>query len=175
MQGLSREDILRAFDGLSQALQRANARAEIAIMGGAAMVLVHNARQATKDVDAVFVTGPVTELRRMVRDVGRALNLPADWLNDAAKGYMHGSSEGRIVFASETLTVKSLSDAQLLAMKFSAWRDDVDIADARLLLATLPDSRDEVWERVRPYVAPGRELKARYAYDDLWEQTHGVP
>jgi hypothetical protein len=41
------------------------------------------------------------------------------------------------------LLVKAPASEQLLAMKLSAWRDDLDIEDAR--------------------------LKARYAFDDLWE------
>ena len=56
-------------------------------------------------------------------------------------------------------------------MKLSAWRDDLDIDDARLLLSRLPEigDREAVWAVVEPYVVPGRELKARYAFDDLWE------
>jgi hypothetical protein len=58
-------------------------------------------------------------------------------------------------------------------MKLSAWRDDVDIDDARVLLSSLSGGRDEVWMRVAGHVVPGRELKARYAFDDLWESQHG--
>ena len=32
----------------------------------------------------------------------------------------------------------------------------------------------EVWEQLEPYLVPGRELKARYAFDDLWESEHGT-
>lgn len=63
---------------------------------------------------------------------------------------------------------------QLLAMKLSAWRDDVDIADAALLLSKMMGTRDEVWSEVTRYVVPGRELKARYAFEDLWEAAHGA-
>jgi hypothetical protein len=54
-------------------------------------------------------------------------------------------------------------------MKLAAWRDDVDIEDARLLLTHLSGTRDDVWRAVEPHVPPGRELKAKYAFDDLWE------
>lgn len=30
-------------------------------------------------------------------------------------------------------------------------------------------SRDQIWERLEPMLLPGRELKAQYAFDDLWE------
>ena len=56
-------------------------------------------------------------------------------------------------------------------MKLSAWRDDVDIGDASILLQATRESltRDEVWSLLEPYLVPGRELTARFALDDLWE------
>jgi hypothetical protein len=51
-----------------------------------------------------------------------------------------------------------------------AWRDDVDIADAQRLLAELSGDRDSVWRAVTPFLQPGKELKARYALEDLWKQ-----
>jgi hypothetical protein len=58
-------------------------------------------------------------------------------------------------------------------MKLCAWRDDVDVADAHRLLSELNGSRDDIWRRLQPYLQPGRELKARYAFDDLWDELHG--
>jgi hypothetical protein len=54
-------------------------------------------------------------------------------------------------------------------MKLCAWRDDLDINDARLLLSLFAGSREEVFSRIRPFLVPGRELRAQYAFDDLWE------
>lgn len=54
-------------------------------------------------------------------------------------------------------------------MKLSAWRDDVDVADARRLLQELRGGKDEIWNEVQKYLVPGLELKAQYALDDLWE------
>jgi hypothetical protein len=59
-------------------------------------------------------------------------------------------------------------------MKLSAWRDDVDIGDARLVLREFSATREEVWRLVEPFLVPGRELKARYAFEDLWETEHGA-
>jgi hypothetical protein len=58
-------------------------------------------------------------------------------------------------------------------MKLSAWRDDVDVEDARLLLRALAGSREEIWQQAEPHLVPGRELKSRYAFEDLWEAEHG--
>lgn len=62
-------------------------------------------------------------------------------------------------------------------MKLSAWRDDVDIADARRLLQELAMSnreRDTLWSRIEPYLVPGDELTAQYAFLDLWETLYGI-
>jgi hypothetical protein len=58
-------------------------------------------------------------------------------------------------------------------MKLSAWRDDIDIEDARQLLQSLEGEQEEIWAAVEPYLVPGAELKAHYAFLDLWEATHG--
>jgi hypothetical protein len=143
-------------------------------MGGAALVLLYDAREATKDVDALLIEGgSADELRRVSREVAPTLGLPEDWLNDGAKGYVHGLALGERILSVPNLTVHALAPSQLLAMKLSAWRDDVDIEDARLLLSRLPGSRDDVWNGVQPYIVPGRELKAQYAFADLWEAAHG--
>jgi hypothetical protein len=101
------------------------------------------------------------------------LELPDDWLNDAAKGFVHGISLGAVLVDHPGLKVSSLAPQQLLAMKLSAWRDDVDIEDARLLLSKLAGSQDEIWHLVEPHLVPGRETKAHYAFCDLWEAGHG--
>ena len=69
--------------------------------------------------------------------------------------------------------VRAATAEQLLAMKLSAWRDDIDIGDARELLARLQGGAVEIWSRVEPFIVPGRELKARLAFDDLWERDRG--
>jgi hypothetical protein len=30
-----------------------------------------------------------------------------------------------------------------------------------------------VWRHIAPHLVPGRELKAQYAFADLWEVLHG--
>ena len=46
-------------------------------------------------------------------------------------------------------------------MKLSAWRDDVDIEDARQLLLEMEGDQADIWETVMPYLVPGHELKAQ--------------
>src|SRR5438876_550587 len=52
---LSADDIRRALDELSRELEREGQRAEMMVVGGAAIVLLFGTRQTTKDVDAYFV------------------------------------------------------------------------------------------------------------------------
>lgn len=176
MARLSAAQIRDAFSALAGELRRAGARAEIAVAGGAALVLLYGARESTKDVDAITLDASAADAVRIAsRAVAGALGLPSDWLNDAAKGYVHGLALGERLFESETLIVRALAAQQLLAMKLSAWRDDVDVEDARLLLRSLVGDRDVAWRSIEPHLVPGRELKARYAFEDLWEAEHGSP
>lgn len=171
---LSREDIERALSALAGELAVIGARCEIAVVGGAAVVLLYGARETTKDVDAFVLnaTEPAV-LRQAAQRTAGALGLPDDWLNDAAKGYVHGLSLGAVLVDHPTLVVRALAPQQLLAMKLSAWRDDVDIEDARLLLSKLSGTQVDVWQLVEPHVVPGRETKAYFAFCDLWEAQHG--
>lgn len=109
------------------------------------------------------------------------VTIPADGLGmgevDDDAGNASGCYDERVGLDREaipSLKVRALAPHQLLAMKLCAWRDDVDIADARLLLTKLPSAKDEAWQLVEPHLQRGRELKARYAFDDLWEEAHGA-
>ena len=109
----------------------------------------------------------------IARIVALERDWPEDWLNDGAKGFLVRLSAGAVVFSAPGIEVHSPATAQLLAMKLSAWRDDVDIADARRLLQEMSGERDEIWRAVEIYLVPGNELKAHYAFADLWELLHG--
>jgi hypothetical protein len=149
----------------------ATGREEVLVAGGAALVLMYDARDATRDVD--ICSSGSAALREAALRVASRLELPEDWLNDGAKGYLQGLLPGKVLLDKPALLVRALGPEQLLAMKLSAWRDDVDISDARLLLDQVQGRRADVWSAIEPFLVPGRELKARYAFDDLWESVHG--
>jgi hypothetical protein len=170
---LGRAEITLALQSLANELGTRAQPFEVAIVGGAALVLLYGARETTKDVDAFLVGGgDAVDLRTASRNVAGKLGLPDDWFNDAAKGYVHGLALGDRLLVTPSLVVHTLSLEQLLAMKLSAWRDDVDIDDARLLLSKLSGEREAVWRAVERHVVPGRELKAQYAFSDLWDASH---
>ncbi|MGK4004926.1 DUF6036 family nucleotidyltransferase [Sorangium sp. So ce1036] len=53
---LSRDDIRRALVALADELADMSTRCEIVVVGGAAVVLLYGAREATKDVDALILS-----------------------------------------------------------------------------------------------------------------------
>lgn len=171
---LSADDIKRGFAALSAELARHDERAQMAIAGGAALVLLFNARQTTKDVDAYFVSPEAARVREAAVRAARELELPDDWLNDSAKGYFVGVSDGELLYESASLIVRAVSIEQLLAMKLAAWRDAIDRGDARLLLSKIAGTAKEIWAKVDRFVPRDQIDKASYAFDDLWDSMHGT-
>lgn len=177
MRLLSQAMIREALEALARELEAAGSTRpeEIVLAGGAALVLLYNARDSTRDVDYCSLgSAGGAALRDAACRVAASLDLPDDWLNDGAKGYLKGILPGEVLLDRPALLVRALGPPQLLAMKLSAWRDDVDISDARLLLPEVRGTREEVWNAVEPFLVPGRELKARFAFEDLWESVHGT-
>jgi len=176
MATIDKQSILAALTRLGELAAARSQQLDLLLLGGGVMVIVFAARDATRDLDVVILSPPnKAQVRELVALVAEENHWPADWLNDAAKGYLTGAAGGPIIFQSRGLVVRRPAIEQLLAMKLCAWRDDVDIADARRLLQELSGSRQQVWDRVTPLLQPGKELKATYAFDDLWEELHGKP
>jgi len=173
--GLSPGDIRRAFDALSAELGNGGERGEVVVIGGAALVLLFGARETTKDVDAYFLSPKASTMRTAIARAANRLDLPEDWMNDAAKGFFVGVTSGDVLYESEFLVARAASTVQLFAMKLSAWRDAIDRDDARLLLSKLPGSKEDVWQLLKPFVPAPHLDKASYAFQDLWEAVHGTP
>jgi hypothetical protein len=172
---LTKQEITQALERLGKLAQEQGHSIELLLMGGAAMVLMYNTRPSTRDVDVLILSPQQASIvRKLASQVAQEHNLPEDWLNDGAKGYLVGISQGIVIFSAPGIIVKSPAIAQLLAMKLSAWRDDVDIEDARRLLQALEGDQEQIWTAVEPYLFPGTELKAQYAFLDLWETTYGA-
>src|SRR5947209_7773900 len=81
--GLGREDIRALLDELSAELSARGARAELFLVGGAALAVAYDATRATRDLDAVFI--PTNVARQAAAAVARHRGLTEDWLNDAVK------------------------------------------------------------------------------------------
>jgi hypothetical protein len=132
---LSRDQIEAALAALDDELRRRGVRAEVYLVGGAVMCLALNARPATKDVDGWF-TEPEA-VRAAARAVAAAMNLPDDWLNDAAKGFVPQGAGFERWRALPNLDILVADDRTLLAMKCAATRTQEDTADIAFLAKRL--------------------------------------
>jgi hypothetical protein len=170
---LSANDIKKALTRLGELASDQGLKLQIALVGGAVMALAYQARESTRDVDAIFFTPPdATLIRQLAMQVALEMNLPEDWLNDGAKGFIRGLDLGQMLISTHGIEVWQVSPLQLLAMKLSAWRDDTDISDAKRLLEEVKGTQAEVWTALEPFLSKGDELKAQYAFLDLWESVH---
>jgi hypothetical protein len=130
--GLDRAAIVRLLDQLSEQLDRRGARADLFLVGGAAMALAYDARRATRDLDAVFA--PTAVVREAAASVADDAGLAPDWLNDAVKAFLPGDDPAaRTVYESSSLRVDVASPRYLLAMKLLAARAGADTDDIAAL------------------------------------------
>lgn len=128
----TREDILSLLGDLDAEMQAQDLRAELFVVGGAAIALAFDARRATRDIDAIFV--PKAAVYDAVDRIAHKRDLPDDWLNDAVKGFLLGDDPDRqTVFDAPGCSVTVPSPQYLLAMKVYAARVDRDPDDLRLL------------------------------------------
>ena len=97
---LSAGDIRRLFGELAAELDAAGQRAEIFLVGGAAIALCFDGRRATRDLDAIFV--PTDSVRRAAAAVADREGLDPDWLNDAVKGFLPGPDPAAVRYFGES-------------------------------------------------------------------------
>src|SRR5450755_2415827 len=103
--GLGREDIRALLDDLSAELAARGARAELFLVGGAALAVAYDAMRATRDLDAVFI--PADVVRQAATAVAEHRGLAEDWLNDAVKGFLPGPDpEAQRFYSSDSLIVE---------------------------------------------------------------------
>lgn len=174
---LSRETILAALARLSDELGRKGVLGELNIVGGTAMVLAFNARGSTKDVDAIFE--PTSEIRAAAAAVAEELELPADWLNDAAKGFLSAAGEFTPVESIDlpNLRVQAPTAEYMLAMKVLASRTGIggergDSKDIAFLIRMMGlTDANAVMGIVSRYYDPSRILpRSVYLVDEIFEE-----
>lgn len=178
---LSADTIIAALRRLPERLEVRGTVGEVNLLKGTAMILGFRARQSTKDVDAIFA--PTAILRDESKIVADELNLPADWLNDAAKGYASPRGDFRSLpeFDTPYLRVQVPTAEYLLAMKVLAARamfgtEAGDRQDIGFLIRHLKlTTPEEVFDVVERYYDPSRLLpRSFYLVDEiLSEGTDG--
>lgn len=148
----SPEQTERLLRELAQRLSAASIRAGIRVVGGAAIAFMNPDRHATRDIDALML--PDDEpIRRIAAQMAAEHDLPDDWINDAAKGFVPlvGLEDWHEVLRTGEVSVSIGSTEMLLAMKLYANRGTRDVEDIEFLLErceiTSLNQAQEIYER----------------------------
>jgi len=171
---LSGDRIRALFSALDQELARRSVVGEVGLLGVAVMCLVFQARESTKDVDAVFA--PTREIRDAARVVARTYGVADDWLNDAAKGFLVSSPPRIQVLDLPNLRVWAPTAEYMLAMKcVSAQFDTHDAGDVAFLIRHLGLVEPaQVFERIARYYPHERvPAKTRFLVKELLGAADG--
>lgn len=132
---LQKETILKLFKQVSKELSARGEKGEIGLVGGAVMCLVFNARASTKDVDAIFK--PTQIIREIAAGIAKEEDLPIDWLNDAAKGFLVPGFTQNDILNLPNLRVWAPNPEYMLAMKCISARWDTSDRDDVIFLTNL--------------------------------------
>jgi hypothetical protein len=160
---LTTETIRALFVALNDELASRGVLGEVGLCGGAVMCLVFQARNSTKDVDAVFE--PTREIREAATVVARDFGIAEDWLNDAAKGFFLSDPPQHDVMELPNLRVWAPAADYMLAMKcVSARFDSHDRGDVEFLVQHLElHSPAAVFEVICRYY-PRERVPAKTAF-----------
>ncbi len=171
---LSKENILKYLQELSEEMGKEGLKGEILVFGGAAMVLAFNARPSTKDVDAIFQ--PKSKIYEVSQRIAQRHGLSEDWLNDSVKGFIRSDLFDYTLFIRyENLSVYIPEPEYLLAMKSISMRIGVessDIDDVRYLINHLELKRlDDIFDIIKKYY-PREQIpqKTYYAIEEILQK-----
>lgn len=175
---LSKSVILSALANLDKKLSVEGIIGELCIFGGAAMILAFDARESTRDVDAIFV--PKQKFATLAAETGTEMGLPEGWLNDGVKGFL--SPQGN--FTDEQmpqfahLRVLRPTASYLLAMKCLAARvggydTSADAADVLALCRHLQLTEANAILEIVGHFYPDTRIpvKTRYFVEELFPLT----
>lgn len=175
---LGRDDIVALLRELGTDLHSRGIRAELFVVGGAAMALAYNTRRATRDIDAVFE--PKSSIYQAAERVGARHGLPSGWLNDSVKGLLPGGDpDAREFLSSEGISVSIPSPRYLLALKVAASRVDRDPDDIRALAEIcgyqtaeeVLDATEQVMDRRAKLLQP----KVQFLIQEMFPSATAAP
>ena len=143
---MDKEQILKLFHELGDELSEEESWATINVCGGAAMAIAYNNLKSSDDIDAVLTDfDDRNKFTECVKRVGERHGLPMNWLNEDVKVFVNSMREHCFKDFGEfgALSVRIVSEEQLLAMKLLAARKEKDLADCVNLAKILKISTKE--------------------------------
>jgi len=151
MEYMSRFNMLKYLEELNSRLTVINRSCDIIIFGGAAMALVHEARDATRDIDAKFRSS--VELRKLIKDISDDFELDRGWINNDGEHYVTDKMPTSVYLKYSNLTVHVVDADCLLAMKLTSARmDSYDMDDSIFLMSLLNiQSVNQLFEMIDKY------------------------
>lgn len=140
---LTKSEIEHYLLEINNKMKEQNIRGEIVLCGGAVMAMVYEARQSTKDIDALFE--PSSQIHKIIKEIALENDLESDWLNDAAKGFIDTSRMNIKKIREYSNLLVSMPDTQaMLAMKLNSARlIGKDSEDAIFLMKQLEIKNEE--------------------------------
>jgi hypothetical protein len=141
MDFMDRGEMLKYLEELNSRLERINREREIIIFGGAAMTLVYEARDATRDIDAKFRSS--VELRRIIKNISDDFEIDEGWLNNDGERYITDRMPTSLYLEYSNLKVYTVNADCLLAMKLTSARMDSSDMDDSIFLMGLLDIQTE--------------------------------
>jgi len=169
---MRRDELLKYLEILGTELEKSGLQGEVIITGGAAMCLVHSARDATKDIDALYE--PKSEINALVEKIADEYGLPHNWLNDSVKGFMDGNVETMDFMRCGGLKISAVTPEYLLAMKLMSARvEGQDYGDIKFLMRELNIRTFEDAEAVIKRFFPMSRIlpKTGYVIENFLEET----
>jgi hypothetical protein len=174
MNTLSKENILKYLEELSEEIGKEGLKGEILVFGGAAMILAFNARPSTKDVDAIFQ--PKSKIYELSKKIAERHRLPENWLNDSVKGFIRSDLfDYKLFIRFENLSVYIPEPEYLLAMKSISMRIGVessDINDIKYLIKHLKLKKtDDIFSIIKKYYPQDQiPQKTYYAMEEILQE-----
>ena len=112
MEFMSREDMLKYLEELSSRLKCINRSYDIVLFGGAAMAIVYEARDATRDIDAKYRSS--VELRRVIKSISDDFEIDEGWLNNDGEHYVTNKMSTSLYLDFSNLKVYTVNADYLL-------------------------------------------------------------
>ena len=134
---LSKTDMTRLLERLSERLRRKETFARLHVVGSACIALAYQRERTTEDIAERVETGD-NALREAIRELAQEHGLPRTWLGDLARSLVPEEDDprGPTLYDSQSLIVTGASGEYLLAMKLEASHEK-DIEDVRVLVEHL--------------------------------------